>query len=233
MAYADTQTTRTRTAGIAGVVAIHAVIGAGLIAGLAVKDYILEEPEPFAATDVTLPLPPPPTDPATPETTPLEPATPDIFVPTPPLTFDRPIPSVPSLDLPTDSDLLSRLPSRMDDLVIAPPPASPRPIPKPTATFAPIAAAPSNDPAQWVSTNDYRSSWVRRDLTGTVAFTLSIGRDGRASDCRVTGTSEHSQLDEATCKLAMKRARFTAARDSTGKTVPGSYSNSVRWVLPD
>ena len=40
-------------------------------------------------------------------------------------------------------------------------------------------------------------------------------------------------LDDATCRLISRRAQFDPATDETGARVPGTYTGSVRWELPD
>ena len=43
---------------------------------------------------------------------------------------------------------------------------------------------------------------------------------------------ESSDLDDATCKLVTRRARFKPATDGEGNPTTGSYSNAVRWQIP-
>lgn len=97
----------------------------------------------------------------------------------------------------------------------------------------PIAASPRGNPGNWVTDRDYRSRWVREEMSGTAAFELQIDAKGQVSDCTITRSSGHSALDTATCKLITKRGRFNPATDSAGNAVPGSYTNAINWVLPD
>jgi hypothetical protein len=62
---------------------------------------------------------------------------------------------------------------------------------------------------------------------------LKVGADGLPKDCKITGTSGSSLLDDTACKLIMERARFTAARDEAGAPVASVYLNRIRWVLPE
>ena len=64
-------------------------------------------------------------------------------------------------------------------------------------------------------------------------LSLEIAADGRVTNCTITGTSGHPQLDVATCALVSKRAKFQPARGSEGQPVAGSYSNAIDWQLPD
>ncbi|MBV7264764.1 TonB family protein [Erythrobacter sp. WH131] len=97
----------------------------------------------------------------------------------------------------------------------------------------PITASPRGNPGRWVTDSDYRSRWVREELSGVVSFALTIDRDGKVSDCTITKSTGHAQLDEATCRLIERRARFDPAKDSYGNPISGTYRNSVNWKLPE
>jgi protein TonB len=49
----------------------------------------------------------------------------------------------------------------------------------------------------------------------------------------VTGSSGSSALDQATCRLLSRRARYTPAKDSSGNPVADTDAGSIRWVLPE
>jgi protein TonB len=84
-----------------------------------------------------------------------------------------------------------------------------------------------------VSNDDYPPSAIRAEEQGTTRFRLEIGPDGRVSDCTVTGSSGSSALDNATCSIMRRRARFTPAKDQSGNPIGDSTSSSIRWVLPE
>jgi protein TonB len=118
-----------------------------------------------------------------------------------------------------------------------PPPAPPPPIvlapPPPQAPrVTPKGAVPKGNPGNWATTNDYPSRALREEREGTATFRVSIGPDGRVTDCQITGSSGHADLDAATCENVRRRARFTPATDGEGNPTTGSYSNRVRWVIP-
>lgn len=98
--------------------------------------------------------------------------------------------------------------------------------------FDPVAAAPRGNPANWITTSDYRSTWIRRELTGTARFTLQIDAGGRVTDCRITGSTGHAALDSATCALIQSRAVFNPAKGTDGGVTAGTYSSSVNWRIP-
>ncbi|MCH2487931.1 MAG: energy transducer TonB, partial [Erythrobacter sp.] len=113
----------------------------------------------------------------------------------------------------------------------------PVPTPRVTPTQPPVGpsvgAKPRNDPTAWISTDDYRSSWINREMTGTARFRLEIAANGRVTKCTITGSTGHAPLDQATCRLLEQRAKFQPARTGSGEPIAGSYESAVRWVLPD
>lgn len=219
MAYLDTRN-RPNPAGMAAVIAIHAAVGAALVIGLSVSG-VIEKDEVFSA--IPLPKPSPPPEP--PKVEPRQPdqAKPDIYVPTPPLPFPTRAPFEDTTNvIPTPTPRPGPGPS-----------LTPQPLPTVTPSFAPIAAKPRNDPLRWVTTDDYRSNWIRQEMTGKARFRLEIAADGRVAGCTVTGSSGHPELDAATCALVSRRAKFQPARGSEGEPVAGSYSNAIDWRLPE
>ena len=222
MSYID-QSTRPSPAGMAAVIGVHAAIGAILVAGLTVTGTI---PANITSTEATnIPIePPPPTPPEAIDPQPAPKDTTVIHAPKPPrdLTVrDTYIETTPII-VPT-VPTVPTVPGTGLEL--------PRPDPRPS--FDPVGAKPRNDPGAWLRDNDYKSSWARRDLTGTARFRLDISKAGTITGCRVTGSTGHSELDAATCVLLEKRAEFEPARGRQGEPVAGTYSGAVRWELPD
>lgn len=105
-------------------------------------------------------------------------------------------------------------------------------VPVPALARPPQGPIPLASPGDWVGTNDYPTSALRRENEGTTSFRLTIGADGRPTDCTITVSSGWAVLDEATCRLITERARFAPATDKRGRAVVGSYSNRVRWLIP-
>ena len=73
---------------------------------------------------------------------------------------------------------------------------------------------------------------MREGREGTTGFRVSYGADGRVISCDVTSSSGHSDLDAVTCKLITRRARFNPGKDREGNPKGGSYSNRIRWQIP-
>ncbi len=216
-----TQSRRPSAGSMVAVIGIHAALAAALVTGLTVSGALPEEITRFKVRDFTDPPPPPPPPPSDP--VPGEPTAPPMMAPRAKLDLKPIEPTV------FTTDVIRQLPVPQVETRITL--DIPRPEPKPG--FDPVVARPKNDPARWLSDNDYRSSWARRDLTGLARFRLEIAADGRVTGCTVTGSTGHAELDEATCTLVSRRARFEPARGSNGQPVTGSYSSSVLWELPE
>jgi len=230
MAYLDAAQQTNRPAAIGAVVAIHAGVGLLLVTGLSVTiEKVLNPPNPRATDipEVTLPIPPEPVPEPTAQPRDTTPPKTDIYVP-----------PAPGPRAPTQPVIGSSEPT-LGKLVPIPAPGAgsgtlpPIEPPSPAPTFDPIAARPSNDRTKWVTQGDYRPSWIRREYTGTARFEVGVGTDGKVDSCSITRSSGHSALDDATCKLVTRRARFEPAMNSGRVAVKGSYSGSVRWELPE
>jgi protein TonB len=50
--------------------------------------------------------------------------------------------------------------------------------------------------------------------------------------CTVTGSSGFPNLDKAACDNISHRARFEPAADDGGQRIAGTYSGTIRWVIP-
>jgi len=101
------------------------------------------------------------------------------------------------------------------------------------ADKGPRPPIPLGNPGDWVTSNDYPTAALKDDATGTSAFTLLVDETGAVVKCSITQSSGSDPLDEATCALVSTRALFSPATDASGKPVKGTYSNRIRWVLPD
>jgi len=86
----------------------------------------------------------------------------------------------------------------------AQPPAPPTPEPPPRR----------NCIYSYFSTDDYPRDARRRHQEGTTRFAITIGTNGRISNCRIVESSGVASLDEATCRIVRERVRYTPARDS-------------------
>ncbi|GAB5486870.1 MAG: hypothetical protein Pars2KO_04400 [Parasphingorhabdus sp.] len=217
MAYADQQMSSSKMVSIVLVIIIHALFGYALVTGLAydaVKkvatqlDVIdIEEEEPPEEPEE--PPPPPPDQPIEP----------------PPVVTPPPIVAPVVAPQPTISQAPTAPPPPPP--VVAPPPPPPPPPPPQRAN-----PEPRGNPGRWANANDYPSRALREEREGTTRFRLTVGTNGRVTNCQVTGSSGHADLDQAACKNLTRRARFRPALDAAGNPTPGTYSNAVRWQIP-
>lgn len=203
MAYGDTVDPTSRVVSVVLVGIITFLMGWLLVSGLAVK-AVEQVIEKLDVVDVEEPPPPP------------------VVVP------PTPLPSV-------SSNVINRP-------VDTPPPAPPPPTPTitPPAPPAPPATPDRSRPlrargneASWVTTDDYPSSALREEAQGITATRLTVGPDGRVTNCEVTGSSGNSALDQAACRNLQRRARFEPALDRDGNPTTSVYPKRVRWQLPD
>lgn len=101
------------------------------------------------------------------------------------------------------------------------------------ASAHPDPATPLNNPASWVTFQDYPTEALRAGQQGMTRFTLRIAGDGSVTECKVTQSSGSGVLDAKACDLLVQRARFRAATDPSGKPIEGSWSSSIRWMIPN
>jgi len=138
-------------------------------------------------------------------------------------------------------DMQRRPPPPLAPVLIAPPPPTYYypPAPRPPAPPVPPSWRPV--PPQraranlgaYFSVDDYPAAALRGNEQGMSAFRLTIGTNGRVSDCVITQSSGSAALDAATCRILRSRARYLPARDAAGNLTTGSDSGRVTWRLPD
>ena len=215
MAYADQSMSGNRITALVVVAIIHIVVGYALVSGLA-YEAAQKVVQKVTTIDIEEEVkkeeePPPP----------------------PPKKVDVPPPPVKVVAPPVKIDIAPAPPTVQTQ------PEPPKVIPLPPVIQAPAAprvtpkgAVPRGNPGTWATTNDYPSRALREERAGTTGFKVNVGPDGRVTDCQITSSSGHADLDEATCANVRRRARFTPATDGEGQPTSGTYSNRVRWVIP-
>lgn len=121
-------------------------------------------------------------------------------------------------------------------LIDAQPPPPPRPvIPGPNLS-GPLPANRRATPIMsqyWISGLDYPNRESISAMEGLTQYTVAVGVDGRVTDCRIVGTSGWQALDEATCNVVSRRARFDPATDQNSNPIEGNYTGSVNWQIAD
>lgn len=219
MAYADQQASGNKIVSLVIVALIHVVVIYALVTGLAYS-AVQQVAEKLNVVDVVEeeipeeePPPPPPDQPITP----------------PPVVTPPPIVRTPPTTAPVITTTNTPPPVFTPTPVVAPPPPPPAAPPPPSKASG---AQPRGNPGSWATPNDYPARALREERAGTTRFRVTIGPDGKVTNCEVTGSSGHADLDEATCKNVTRRARFKPALDSAGNPISDTYSNAVRWEIP-
>jgi protein TonB len=215
MAYTDQQMSGNRITVLIIVALIHIFLGYALITGLAYS-AIQQVVKKVTTVDIKKDEPKkPPPPPPPPKNLPPPPVAPPVKINV-------------AITPPQIQTVTTPPPPAPPQLQAAPPPAPPPPAPR----FAPKGAQPKGSPGDWVTTDDYPARALREERAGTTRFHMTVGTNGRPTDCQITSSSGSPDLDEATCTYASRRARFTPATDGDGQPTTGSYNGSVRWVIP-
>ena len=216
MSYSDAkEMTPARMWSIIIVVLVHVIIGYALImGGYNVVKKVATDLNTFDVKDE----PPPPVEPP-------PPPPPDKNIPPPPVVSPPPI--VNTNQAPPPVVTQSTPPP-----VFVPTPEPPRPVPPPPPPLPPQKLTPKGNFQSLMSSDDYPPSAQREEKEGTVGFLLTVGADGRVTNCSVTSSSGTAALDDTTCKLLSRRARFNPGKDSSGAATGGVYPGRFRWVLP-
>ncbi len=216
MAYADQQMSGNKITALIIVALLHVVVGYALVTGLAYSAFKkIKEVATAVKIDPDKPPPPPPPPPKT-DT----PPPPPIVAPPPPIQLNFAPPPIQAVATPPPP-------------TPAPPPVVAVPAPVgPPPRYQPKPASPKGRPGDWASDNDYPTRALQLGQEGITGFRLTLGTDGKVSNCEITKSSGSAELDKTTCDLMRRRARFSPATDGDGNPTTGSYTSSVRWQIP-
>ena len=221
MSYANRkQMGSNRTVAIVVVALIHVALGYALVSGLA-YNVVKKAAEDLKTFDVEDEPPPPPEEPPPPPEQTETPPPPQVVAP-PPIVRTNVAPP-PIVSTPVAP------PPVITPIARPAPPAPPAPPPPPRVSQA--AKARGNLPSLF-STDDYPQSALRNEESGTTAVRLTVGPDGRVSDCSVTASSGSTTLDSTTCSILRRRARFTPAKDQNGNPTTDTTTTRIRWEIP-
>jgi protein TonB len=220
MAYADQTMSGNKITALVIVALIHVFVGYALVTGLA-YEAAKKVMQKVTTVDIKEDKPkeePPPPPPQKKVDTPPPPVAPPVKI------------------------NVATTPPQIATVTVAPPPAPPIVFAAPAAPPAPPAppapkgptsgAVPKSNPGSWATDADYPQKALREERAGTAGFRITVGPDGRVVDCTITSSSGSPDLDDATCKNVTRRARFKPAMQD-GTPVQSTYSNRIRWVIPE
>lgn len=100
---------------------------------------------------------------------------------------------------------------------------------QPVAT--PGARVPGSPP--FIQDGDYPPEALRAGVGGRTEVRLTVSAKGLVSDCAIARSSGTVALDETSCILVSRRARFTPALDAAGRPTQAVYQLGVAWSLAE
>jgi protein TonB len=119
--------------------------------------------------------------------------------------------------------------------ITAPPPI---PAPPPPITAPPLprkvqsAESAKGDLRTLFGPDDYPASAQAAGAEGTSQAQITIGTDGRVVGCNIIRSSGNSALDQATCNIIRRRAKYVPARDSNGQATTDTLTTPpITWRL--
>jgi protein TonB len=82
-----------------------------------------------------------------------------------------------------------------------------------------------------IKNKDYPRAAGEAGVGGTVAVRYTVETNGHATNCIITRSSGHADLDETTCRLIEKRFRYRPATDRNGRPVRSAIVERHTWVV--
>jgi TonB family protein len=81
------------------------------------------------------------------------------------------------------------------------------------------------------SGDDYPLAALHDQTMGRVRVKIPLNSSGEPTDCQIVSGSGSVDLDAATCRIILTRAKFEPAIDVDGKPVRSVYVETIQWVL--
>jgi hypothetical protein len=97
--------------------------------------------------------------------------------------------------------------------------------------FATVVAGQADDARSWIKPLDYPAAALRASRGGVTGFALTFSEKGEPIRCDIGYSSGWDDLDQATCKLLMKRGKMKPALGSDGRPVLYVYRSTHRWFI--
>jgi protein TonB len=211
MAYADQGMSKNRMIALGLVALLHILLGYAFVTGLALK-AVKAIVNPLETVNVEEEAPPPDEPP-----------------PPPPKDIEIP-PFVPPPEVSVAQEAAPTITVQQQVQQTAPTVIS-QPKAEAPALPPPAPATPKGR-GNVISEDDYPDASRRAEEQGVTRVSYTIDSTGKVSACTVTQSSGSARLDEATCKIIMRRFRFNpATRD--GQPVESTKTQPVRWQLKD
>jgi len=87
-------------------------------------------------------------------------------------------------------------------------------------------------PGRFFGPDNYPAEAVRLRQQGRVVMHLIISTTGIVTACTIATSSGSPSLDADACDKALRKVRFTPAKNDAGQPVESTYELAVRYVLP-
>ena len=91
---------------------------------------------------------------------------------------------------------------------------------------------PRGSPGNWMGYRDYPTAMLKNGDNGLVKFRLTVGVDGKPTDCSIQESTRPKGFDDAVCKGMMRKAKFKPALDAKGEPIVSFWRNTVRFESP-
>jgi TonB family protein len=79
---------------------------------------------------------------------------------------------------------------------------------------------------------EYPTEALEKREQGIVLVDLTVGSNGRVSDCDVLVSPGFAALTAATCDAFRTRGRFKPAQDDRGRPMSSNLKAKVTWIIP-
>ncbi|MFZ5748232.1 MAG: energy transducer TonB [Pseudomonadota bacterium] len=119
----------------------------------------------------------------------------------------------------------------VEDLIADDPFGDPE-VPSPNG-HVPPTPQPIGATNNWITIYDYPTAAFDHRLQGETGFRLDIDSSGLVTGCTIIKSSGSDSLDQTTCTILLRRARFSPARGADGKAIASSWESSFYWRPPD
>lgn len=109
--------------------------------------------------------------------------------------------------------------------------ADPAPASQPSTEPPNASHAEGHKTQGQVVSGDYPARALRYEQSGTVAITVTVTPEGKATNCVVTKSSGNPLLDRAACENIEGKARFKPALDENGQPRASQYSTKITFRI--
>ena len=106
--------------------------------------------------------------------------------------------------------------------------------PPPPPPVSEVARGPQSHgtAASLFSVDDYPAAAKGSGAHGKVVARLTIDTSGRAVGCNIVHSSGFAVLDQATCNILRRRARYGPGIDRSGQPVVSTVDETITWIAP-